>query len=138
MTINEGDILYCMVNNVPTQCKVHYIGFGGDDVHLLTSLPDNQAFIAETIDLAVTAEECENNHKTRIYNEYHLHYDAITTSDNLILHLLNSCIEGRKIEGVELQAIKDRTSEFIQIDIDEYLNEIKKNEKKVETIVNED
>ena len=137
MKIEEGALVYCMLNNIPTQCKVHYIGFGGDNIHLLTSLPDNQAFIAETIDLAETAEECKKNYDERVYNEYHLYYDALTSQSAIVLHLLSSSVEGRKIEGIELKAVKDRAAEFIQINIDDYLSEINAKKPKKEAIENE-
>ena len=137
MKIEEGALVYCMLNNVPTQCKVHYIGFGGDDIHLLTSLPDNQAFIAETIDLAETAEECKKNYDERVYNEYHLYYDTLNTKDALMMHLFSASVDGRKIERIEKQAIADRIAEFTQIDVNAYIEEIKKSEKKEEVFANE-
>lgn len=137
MKIEEGALVYCMLNNVPTQCKVHYIGFGGDDIHLLTSLPDNQAFIANTIDLAETAEDCEKEYNERMYAEYHLHYDFLNSQERVMLHLLESSVNGRQIEGNELKAVKDRIAEFTQIDIDGYITEINKSAKKDEVLVNE-
>lgn len=125
MKIEEGAILYCMRDGaIPTQCKVHYINFGGDGTHLLTYLPDNQAFIANDIDLAETAEACEENYKKRIAEEYNMYYSTFGSNESLILHLFEASINGRKIEGIELKAVSDRISEFTQIDIAEYLQRI--------------
>ena len=125
MKIEDGALLYCMRDGeVPVQCKVHYTNFGSEGVHLLTYLPDNQSFIANDVDLAETAEECEKNYKKRIAEEYSMYYNDLNSNESVMLHLLEASVNGRKIDGIELKAVSDRISEFTQIDIAEYLQRI--------------
>lgn len=131
MNLKEGNLVYAEVDERPVQCKVVAYGFGGDDSYLISSLVDQQLFVANAIELADTAEECHANYVNRRNKEYALHYESIGTKEALLLHLLHASVNGRQIKDIELEAVTDRASELMQMNIKEYISELNEMERKL-------
>lgn len=130
MKFEEGMIVYACLNNVPTQCRITAMNFGGDGVHLVITLPEKQAYIVSEDELADNPEDCYTNHMEQVQKEYNMYFGATDSPTGLILHILHAAVTGRKIDGIEKSAIIDRASQYTQVDVNEYLAKLDEIEKR--------
>lgn len=127
--IQEGDILYACINSIPVQCKITAVDFGGSGTHLVYTIPENQAYLVSSEDLAENSEQCLANFTERVEKEYKMYSDLVDSPTALILHILYAAVNGKKIDGIEKTAIIDQASKYTQIDVNEYLSKLAEIEK---------
>jgi hypothetical protein len=136
MTPNEGDIVYIFNHSVGNveQCRVIATDFGKDDQCLLYGLNSQNNYIAEADDMYASAEECLEDEARKIDEEYISHYETFDSLEMILLHALYMGSIGKQIEPLELKAMINRASQFMDADVADALNKytklMNKNKKK--------
>lgn len=119
MTPNERDIVYIFIKNagVVEQCRVVAKDFDDNGRYLLYGLNSKASFVASADEMYSSANECLRETSKKKDNEYTSYYSEFDSLEMVLLHSLYAGMTGKKLEELELFALINRASEFMNADV---------------------
>lgn len=119
VTVNERDIVFIFnhsTNNVE-QCRVVATDFGHDGQCVLYGMDSKASYIAEATDMYESADACLMDEARKIDEEYGFHYETFNSMELILLHALHAGSIGKQLGQLELKAMINRATEFLDIDV---------------------
>ena len=114
-----GQTVFIAVDGEAVKCCVAAVGiFNRPDTHFLYAV-DGTKYVKHNDEMFPTKLFCERHIKNCYEEEYDACYEKLSSSDLLILYLLQK-IQREQMSEAEMDAIKERASEFTHLPKDTF------------------